>query len=65
MREYLVISNITEYLIIVKYTSEDNLYGLLFAPNVVGTAQTFEFEAKNTDEAVFKGAMLAKEKGFI
>ncbi|MFA4884793.1 MAG: hypothetical protein WC601_03300 [Desulfotomaculaceae bacterium] len=65
MGEYKVVANITEYLIIVRYTPDGNLYGLLFAPNAVGTAQTFQFEAKNTDDAIFKGAMLAKEKGFI
>ncbi len=65
MGEYHVVANITEYLIIVKYKADDNLYGLLFAPDVVGTARTFQFEAKNSDEAIFKGAMLAKEKGYI
>lgn len=65
MGEYHVAAAITEYLIVVKYMAEDNLYGLLFAPDAVGTAQTFMFEAKNTDDAIFKGAMLAKEKGFI
>ena len=65
MGEYNVVANITEYLIIVRYTPDDNLYGLLFAPNAAGTAQTFQFEAKNTDDAIFKGAMLAKEKGYI
>jgi hypothetical protein len=63
--EYHVVAAITEYLIIVKYKAEDNLYGLLFAPDAVGAAQTFQFEAKDADEAIFKGAMLAKEKGYF
>lgn len=65
MQGFTVVVNITEYLSVVKYTTEDNLYGLLFAPNAAGTAQTIQFEAKNKDDAIFKGAMLAKEKGFI
>jgi len=60
-----VIAEITEYLIIVKYKADENLYSLLFAPDMAGTAQTFQFEAKSNDDAIFKGAMLAKEKGFI
>jgi hypothetical protein len=27
--------------------------------------QNIRFEAKNDDDAIFKGAMMAKEKGFI
>ena len=65
MLEYNVIAEITEYLIVVKYVSEENLYGLLFAPSTAGTAETIQFEAKNKDDAIFKGAMLAKEKGYI
>lgn len=65
MQGFNVIAVITEYLSIVKYTAEDNLYGLLFAPNTVGTAETIQFEAKNKEYAIFKGTMLAKEKGFI
>ncbi|HHU87498.1 MAG: hypothetical protein ACOX86_01060 [Pelotomaculaceae bacterium] len=65
MRDYNVIAQITEYLIVVRYNAKDNLFGLLFAPDVPGTAQTYEFEAKNTDDAIFQGVMMAKEKGFI
>jgi len=65
LREYNVVAQIMEYLLVVKYVAEDNLYALLFAPNVAGTAQTFEYEAKNDDDAIFKGAMMAKEKGFF
>ncbi len=65
MPDYKVVAQITEYLIVVKYNSEDNLFGLLFAPDIPGTAQTFEFEAINTDDAIFQGVMAAKEKGFI
>lgn len=65
LRDYDVVAQITEYLLVVKYNGKENLFGLLFAPGVPGTAQTFEFEAKNADDAIFQGVMLAKEKGFI
>lgn len=65
MRDYTVVAAITEYLDIVKYTAGDNLYGLLFAAGSAGTEQVIRYEAKNDDEAIFKGAMMAKEKGFF
>lgn len=65
LQEYTVIAAITEYLDIVKYTAGDNLYGLLFAAGSVGTAQVMQYEAKNDADAIFKGAMMAKEKGFF
>jgi hypothetical protein len=65
MQEYTVIAAITEYLDIVKYAAGDNLYGLLFAAGSASTAQAVQYEAKNDDDAIFKGAMMAKEKGFF
>jgi hypothetical protein len=64
MKEYTVIAVITEYMNIVKYPEGDNLYGLMFCAGSP-TAQNIQYEAKNNDDAVFKGAMLAKEKGFF
>jgi hypothetical protein len=63
--DYKVVTQITEYLIVVKYNSGNCSFGLLFAPDIPGTAQTFKFEAINTDDAIFQGVMKAKEKGFI
>ena len=65
LREYTVIAAITNYLDIVKYTAGNNLYGLLFAAGSPGTEQVMKYEAKNDDDAIFKGAMMAKEKGFF
>ncbi|MFX4261539.1 hypothetical protein ACOBQJ_04980 [Pelotomaculum propionicicum] len=65
MQEYKVIAAITEYLDIVKYSAGANLYGLLFAAGSARTAQVIQYEAKNDDDAIFKGAMMAKEKGFF
>ena len=65
MQEYKVIAAITEYLDIVKYSDDGNLYGLLFAAGSPGTAQVMKYEAKNDNDAIFKGAMMAKEKGFF
>lgn len=65
MLEYTVIAAITEYLDIVRYADGDNLYGLLFAAGSPNTAQVVKYEAKNDDDAIFKGAMMAKEKGFF
>lgn len=65
MQEYTVIAAITEYLDIVRYADGDNLYGLLFAAGSPNTAQVVKYEAKNDDDAIFKGAMMAKEKGFF
>lgn len=65
MQEYQVIAAITEYLDIVKYSEDGNLYGLLFAAGSAGTAQVMKYEAKNDNDAIFKGAMMAKEKGFF
>ncbi|MEG3070313.1 MAG: hypothetical protein HQP61_08045 [Peptococcaceae bacterium] len=65
MPEYKVIAAITEYLDVVKYTAGDQAYGLLFAPGSVGTEQVLRYTAKNDDEAIFKGAMMGKEKGFF
>ena len=63
--DYRVIAEITEYLDVIKYTAGDQAYGLLFAVGSVGTEQVIRYEAKNDDEAIFKGAMMAKEKGFF
>lgn len=60
-----MIAAITEYLDIVKYSDDGNLYGLLFAAGSSGTAQVMKYEAKNDNDAIFKGAMMAKEKGFF
>lgn len=49
----------------VKYDAGDNDYGLLFAAGSAATAQTINFTAKNDADAIFKGVMLAKEKGFF
>lgn len=65
LETYTVVAAITEYLDIVKYSSGDNLYGLLFAAGSSNTAQVFQYEAKNDNDAIFKGAMMAKEKGFF
>lgn len=65
MQEYTVIAAITEYLDIVRYADGDNLYGLLFAAGSPNTAQVMKYEAKNDHDAIFKGAMMAKEKGFF
>lgn len=65
LREYKVIAAITEYLDIVKYSAGDNQYGLLFAAGSASTAQVMKYEARNDDDAIFKGAMMAKEKGFF
>lgn len=65
LQDYTVIAAITEYLDIVKYTAGGSLYGLLFAAGSAGTAQVMRYEAKNDDDAIFKGAMMAKEKGFF
>lgn len=65
MQEYTVIAAITEYLDIIRYADGDNLYGLLFAAGSPNTAQVMKYEAKNDDDAIFKGAMMAKEKGFF
>ncbi|MDD4335333.1 MAG: hypothetical protein PHY77_06975 [Desulfotomaculaceae bacterium] len=65
MQEYTVIAAITEYLDIVKYAAGDKSYGLLFAAGSAGTMQVMRYEAKNDDDAIFKGAMMAKEKGFF
>lgn len=61
----MVIAAITEYLDIVRYADGDNLYGLLFASGSPNTAQVMKYEAKNDDDAIFKGAMMAKERGFF
>ncbi len=64
MQEYTVIAAITEYIDIVKYTSGDSSYGLIFASGS-GAEQVMRYEAKNDDQAIFIGAMMAKEKGFF
>jgi len=65
VQEFTEVAAITEYLSVVKFTASDNLYALFFAAGKAGTAETIQFEAKNKHDAIFKGAMLAKEKGFI
>jgi hypothetical protein len=65
LQDYTVIAVVTEYLDVVKYTAGDNDYGLLFAAGSAATAQTINFTAKNDDDAIFKGVMMAKEKGFF
>lgn len=64
MQRFTVIAVITEYLSIVKYNSEDKLYGLLFAAGTAAS-KTIQFKAKNNDFAIMEGTMLAKERGFI
>jgi hypothetical protein len=65
LQDYTVIAVVTEYLDVVKYATSDNDYGLLFAAGSAATAQTIKFTAKNDADAIFKGVMMAKEKGFI
>ena len=65
MQDYTVIAVVTEYLDVVKYAAGDNDYGLLFAAGSAATAQTINFTAKNDADAIFKGVMMAKEKGFF
>ena|GEM_PF-1817832 len=65
MPEYKVIAEITDYLHVVKYGEGDQAYGLLFAPGAVGTEQVLRYAAKNDQVAIFKGAMMGKEKGFF
>ena len=65
MQDYTVIAVVTEYLDVVKYDAGDNDYGLLFAAGSAATAQTINFTAKNDADAIFKGVMMAKEKGFF
>ena len=65
MQDYTVIAVVTEYLDVVKYAAGDNDYGLLFAAGSAATAQTINFKAKNDADAIFKGVMMAKEKGFF
>ena len=65
MQDYTIIAVVTEYLDVVKYAAGDNDYGLLFAAGSAATAQTINFAAKNDADAIFKGVMMAKEKGFF
>jgi hypothetical protein len=65
LQDYTVIAVVTEYLDVVKYDAGDNDFGLLFAAGFAATAQTINFTAKNEADAIFKGVMIAKEKGFI
>jgi hypothetical protein len=65
LQDYTVIAVVTEYLDVVRYTVGDNDYGLLFAAGSAATAQTINFTAKNDADAIFKGVMMAKEKGFF
>lgn len=65
MQDCTVIAAVTEYLDVVKYAAGDNDYGLLFAAGSAATAQTINFTAKNDADAIFKGVIMAKEKGFF
>lgn len=65
MQDYNVIAVVTEYLDVVRYAAGDNDYGLLYAAGFAATAQTINFTAKNDADAIFKGVMMAKEKGFF
>ncbi len=65
MQDYTVIAVVTEYLDVVKYDAGDNDYGLLFAAGSAAMSQTINFAAKNDADAIFKGVMMAKEKGFF
>jgi hypothetical protein len=65
LQDCTVIAVVTEYLDVVKYDAGDNDYGLLFAAGSAATAQTINFTAKNDADAIFKGVMMAKEKGFF
>jgi hypothetical protein len=65
MQDYTVIAVVTEYLDVVKYAAGDKDYGLLFAAGSAATAQAINFTAKNDADAIFKGVMMGKEKGFF